>query len=475
MVTRKKSLISITSFICVLLVASAGSLTLHGFVFNNADPLVGVVAGRDWLSQWSYRKAHNVTGSTAGDQFNYPIALAVHYNSGYDYGGDVYLNGKCRGDFGDIRFTDSTGSKDLNYWIEQKVDNVTAIFWVKIDYIPQSQNYTTIYIYYGNPNATTTSNKDWTFQFATDFEDGTTQGWTITWSTYLTVDGVTTSAFEGNYSRIAGRAYGTGYAGIGHFYERFRNTAYLSSGSYLIQAAAAFSVADGYIAPQEFKVFVDNVSVASYWNPRDSWHLIVGNFTMSTSKSVELDVEFHLLVSELTGYGTESYSIDSIIVRRWCDPEPTHGTWGVEQTSYDNTPPQIFSVAWIPTCPIPFTPSLVARQAEPIMITSNVSDEIGGSGVDFVQLCCRVGDGEWWNTIMTFNATQGLWIATIPGQRGNTTISFYVIAHDKAGNVNASSTNAFDVKNLAIGDINGDGIVDIRDITMTILHFQEHS
>jgi len=39
----------------------------------------------NWLSGWLYRKAHNVTGSIAGGQFNYPIMLNVRFDSGVDF------------------------------------------------------------------------------------------------------------------------------------------------------------------------------------------------------------------------------------------------------------------------------------------------------------------------------------------------------------------------------------------------------
>ena len=35
---------------------------------------------------------------------------------------EVYLNGKCCSDFGDIRFSDSTGDNLLDYWIQYNDD-----------------------------------------------------------------------------------------------------------------------------------------------------------------------------------------------------------------------------------------------------------------------------------------------------------------------------------------------------------------
>ena len=61
------------------------------------------VAPENWLSRWQYRKKHEVNGSTAGAVTDYQIRIRVHYGSGTDDGEDVYLNEKCRTDFGDIR------------------------------------------------------------------------------------------------------------------------------------------------------------------------------------------------------------------------------------------------------------------------------------------------------------------------------------------------------------------------------------
>jgi|GEM_PF-5110522 len=89
-----------------------------------------------WLTGWKYRKSHEIIGSSAGAVSDYQIKIKVHYGSGTDSGEDVYLNGKCRNDFGDIRFTDSDGETELPYWMEKKVDGDYAIFWVKVPYIP---------------------------------------------------------------------------------------------------------------------------------------------------------------------------------------------------------------------------------------------------------------------------------------------------------------------------------------------------
>ncbi|MDH5686275.1 MAG: BNR repeat-containing protein [Candidatus Bathyarchaeota archaeon] len=69
-----------------------------------------------WNSTWLYRKLHNITGSSAGAQTNYQVRIVAYGGSGTDSGNAVYLDGKARDDFGDIRFA---GVSPLDYWMEQ--------------------------------------------------------------------------------------------------------------------------------------------------------------------------------------------------------------------------------------------------------------------------------------------------------------------------------------------------------------------
>ncbi|RLI27326.1 hypothetical protein DRO58_04495, partial [Candidatus Bathyarchaeota archaeon] len=116
-----------------------------------------------WLTGWQYRKSHTIIGSTAGAVTDYQVKIKVYYGGGSDSGENVYLNGKCQPDFDDIRFTASDGETLLSYWIEEKVDGNYAIVWVKIPSIPANPDTAIIYIYYGNPTATSESDEDATF------------------------------------------------------------------------------------------------------------------------------------------------------------------------------------------------------------------------------------------------------------------------------------------------------------------------
>ena len=118
----------------------------------------------------------NYPGSDASGQsykmmrVGYQKRIKVHYGSGTDNGEDVYLAGKCKSDFGDVRFTASDGETLLpyEYETEGKVDGDYAIYWVKVDEI-KSDDTSYIYVYYGNSDATYNGDPYQVFDWFEDF------------------------------------------------------------------------------------------------------------------------------------------------------------------------------------------------------------------------------------------------------------------------------------------------------------------
>ncbi len=115
------------------------------------------------LPGWDYRKNLTIIGTTAGAQTNYQMKLTVYKASGTDTPGVVYLGGNVKDDFSDLRFTRSDGVTLLDYWIESYTSGVSAVVWVEVDSIPASPGTADIYLYYGNPSATSVSNGKNTF------------------------------------------------------------------------------------------------------------------------------------------------------------------------------------------------------------------------------------------------------------------------------------------------------------------------
>jgi signal peptidase I len=165
---------SLTSPKVILQNGNAG----NSIVYDNGVKADISVQALRWLSDWGYRKSH-VINPASGAGTNYQVKVKVYYGSGTDSGENVYLNGKCRTDFGDIRFTNDDQTTLLDYWIEEKVDSSYAIIWVEVadDLSSVSR---TIYLYYGKSNATTTSNGSNTFIFFDDFNGPSLDGtkWT---------------------------------------------------------------------------------------------------------------------------------------------------------------------------------------------------------------------------------------------------------------------------------------------------------
>jgi hypothetical protein len=128
--------------------------------------------GKTASTGWLYRKSHVINAAT-GAGTNYPIKICVSRDSLTDSGDTVYVGTRCKTDFGDIRFTSADGVTQLDYWMESNAasgsDAATGTFWVRIpeDLSTASR---TIYLYYGNSAATTTSNGAATFAFFDDFD-----------------------------------------------------------------------------------------------------------------------------------------------------------------------------------------------------------------------------------------------------------------------------------------------------------------
>jgi len=131
-----------------------------------------------WISGWKYRRPITIDNTkNTNNLTNYQVLITVDTAS-------IISAGKMRSDGGDIRFTDSDGGTLLNYWIESGINTSYTKIWVKIPSIPASST-KTIYLYYGNPSATSQSNGDNTFDFFDDFLGTSldTTKWTVVIST----------------------------------------------------------------------------------------------------------------------------------------------------------------------------------------------------------------------------------------------------------------------------------------------------
>ena len=152
-VRNKKMVLNIQKVLTILVVLLF-FITIFPFTIT-------YVSADTWISgNWLYRKEITVSNNLD----NYKTLITIGNTSG----GDVNCSGYCNNDFSDIRFADEDGNF-IPYWMENYTVDVQANFWVNNTY-----NDTTLYLYYGNESATSTSDGKQTFEIFDDFS-GTTR------------------------------------------------------------------------------------------------------------------------------------------------------------------------------------------------------------------------------------------------------------------------------------------------------------
>jgi hypothetical protein len=111
---------------------------------------------------WKYQREINIMENSGTSLIDYQILIELKAN---DFPEEAQSSGA------DIRFTDANG-KELSYWMEGRdLAAKIGMVWVKVPNIPANGD-ARIRMYYGNPNAKSSSNGDATFEFFDDF-DGT--------------------------------------------------------------------------------------------------------------------------------------------------------------------------------------------------------------------------------------------------------------------------------------------------------------
>jgi hypothetical protein len=102
------------------------------------------------LAGYSYRRQITINNtSNSNNLTDFQVLVILDTQS-------LISAGKMRNDCGDIRFTDTDGQTLLNYWLESGCNTTNTRIWVKVPSIPANST-KTIYVYYGNPSATSAS------------------------------------------------------------------------------------------------------------------------------------------------------------------------------------------------------------------------------------------------------------------------------------------------------------------------------
>jgi hypothetical protein len=273
------------------------------------------------------------------------------------------MDGHCQADFDDIRFTQSDGSTELDYWIppDSIVSGDTCDVYIEFNSIPADPDSGTFYIYYDKADATSGSDIDAAFLFGDDFLaalDGAK--WTTVAGEIATNAGnleiIGTTGTRGNIqgktdipmgARVIVRAK---WSDVGQSNNRFLALIGVD------QATADIDVA-GHSDDNELKLVTWHDS--SYTQTLDLAVSDVTNYHLYTllwkANSVKLFQDTTLLAEHTTNVPNDDMKawfyeastavgtayVDWIIIGKYVDPEPTWGAWGSEEgcsPDISNTP-----------------------------------------------------------------------------------------------------------------------------------------
>jgi len=316
-------------------------------VFRFVSSVNASVSSGWYYSGWDYRKEHNLTSSSA--VADYQIKFEVYNTTGTDSGNSVYLGSNVQADFDDVRWTwyntSSNSEVECDYWIESYSSN-HATFWVEVPSIPSSGN-STIYIYYGNSTATTTSNGDNTFLFFDPFDSFDTDVWSGDTGAYSASNGILSCSSSGaqiflspTYSDHAIRV-------------RFRGTDATSARAGILARTDGTAESEQYrfrtrvndnddcgIGVYEAGVVDEWLSTVSYTFDTNVWYVSEFRLYGTSLKGYINDVEqtsvtdnrFSSGQAGWRTYTNAGFDLDWYLIRKYVDPEPTHGSWGTEET-----------------------------------------------------------------------------------------------------------------------------------------------
>jgi len=346
------------------------------------------VGGRDGSGALTYNEQFDPDALPPGppDLTNYQVRINVAYDS------------DMKTDFSDLRFTDSDGTTLLSYWVQTYTASASAIFWAKVPSILASST-KTIYMYYGNPSAGTTSNGENTFDLFDDFNILSASKWSIKGSPRVESGALIIDTIAQVTSLSS---FGTGHA--------LETEAYIGSttsngwlGFCASDAVGPFILVDRY--GSVFQAWTYSSSQVTPLDPSylNAYHWYTITFVTGTEK---LYIDDSLKVThtqalspmpvEFRAYsGAATIKSQWIAVRNYSSPEPTT-TIGPEEAN---------------AARLYINPALVQKTSGDIGTYFNVTIEVD-SVTDLFGFDCQV---TWDNTLITLHSSyyndtlDGLW------------------------------------------------------------------
>ncbi len=144
-------------------------------------PATKAMTASSWcsaLANWQYRVPITISNASAVTMTDIQVLVTVNTQV-------LVAAGKMQSTGADIRFTDNA-CNPLNFYIESGMNTATTRIWVRVPQIPANGS-TTIYMYYGEPNANSASNPGATFHWWDDFTN--LANWTPAPGTNFTLTG----------------------------------------------------------------------------------------------------------------------------------------------------------------------------------------------------------------------------------------------------------------------------------------------
>jgi len=326
--------------VLVILVPAAYFLTLKP---------QGAEAG--WFDDsWLYRKPIAITNA-GSNQTNFQINLSI--------GTSALVNaGKMQSDCDDIRITDVNG-KLLPYWIEENNPGCNAAtdtnIWVKAPSLPTSG--ATLYIYYGNPSASSYQNGNDVFEFFDDFSGASlnTNKWTSLESPSISAGVLSlnsTSTKEGirglfaleTQNSILGFRTSISSVTLGIARNGFSNTTDLSNNFYADDDAYVWNSSgtndEQYCSHNEAVANNDgaNTEDTSYhvyelrWSSSDTKFYKDDNLEHTASTQFTDETSYPRFEHQASG-GALTNNVDWVYVRSYAATEPSAGSPGTEEES----------------------------------------------------------------------------------------------------------------------------------------------
>jgi hypothetical protein len=293
-----------------------------------------------WNASWSYKKVYNLSNASAGYQMKILIGSDVGEGSC-----DVNCESHCNTDFSDLRFTNAAEDTELDYWIESYTTDGVAVVWI------ETNGDASLYMYYGNAGASTTSSGANTFQFFDDFPgvalDLTTK-WGQTGSSTLAVSGgeftiTTTSSGVVNYVYAKQATYGKNYAirtkmkavsgsrSAGCGFDLYQGTDFFASDT----GGATFEQFEWTAACGTYNFYSTSYQLIDYERLSDH-HLYgkVDGTTRESPNSGEPTASLYLTIGEKYAKSDVcKQTFDWVLIRKRPDTLITVSSYGAEETN----------------------------------------------------------------------------------------------------------------------------------------------